>query len=152
MPSAALAYDMTSALRVDSDILGPLSVDVDAVITFPQGLLGFPECRSFVLLPAEREHLYWLQSIDYSSLAFLTIDPFVFFEGYSVDLSAPDAARIGGKEDEVTVLSIVTLPSQRGGTPSANLQGPVLLNSRSRQGQQVVIPESRYGIREAVAL
>ena len=94
MTSAALAFPMPSMITVASDILGTLSVDSTSVLTFPRGLLGFPECRSFVLLPSERADVYWLQSIDYSSLAFLMVDPFIFFEGYTLDLAATDAAAL----------------------------------------------------------
>jgi len=156
MTSVAIAYDMSTPLHITSDLLGPLTIEPDAVLTFPEGLLGFPECRSFVLLPSEREHVYWLQSIEYTALAFLMVDPFVFFEGYTVDLSNTDVAVSTETEriapNELTVLAIVTLPADRGGKPTANLQGPVVFDMRAQQGRQVVIPESRYGIRESFVL
>ncbi len=148
MTSAALAYDMPSSMTVASDLLGQLTVDANAVINFPEGLLGFPECRSFVLLPSERENLYWLQSVDYAALAFLMIDPFVFFEGYAVDLAATDLRRADLAPENVTVLGIVTLPQDRAGRPTVNLQGPVVINHRAADGHQVILSDGKYGIRE----
>lgn len=152
MTSAVLAFSMPDSLTVVSDLLGTLTVDPSAILTFPEGLLGFPECRSFVLLPSEREHLFWLQSVDYSALAFLMIDPFVFFDGYTVDLAATDFARRSAPADEVTVLAIVTLPQSRTEDPTANLQGPVIIGMRSCEGHQVVIANGPYGIKETFQL
>lgn len=150
MTSGALAYPTPSMITIASDILGTLSVDSTTVLTFPRGLLGFPECRSFVLLPSERAHVYWLQSMDYSSLAFLLVDPFVFFEGYTLDLAATDIH--AAAPDEVSVLAIVTLPGATGELPTANLQGPVVIHTRLSEGTQVVLSESSYGIREGFTL
>jgi flagellar assembly factor FliW len=150
MTSAALAYSMPSTVTITSDILGTIAVESGSMLTFPRGLLGFPECRAFVLLPSERPHVYWLQSADYSSLAFLLVDPFMFFEGYNLDLDATETH--AASPDEVSVLAIVTLPSISGELPTANLQGPVVINTRLSEGSQVVLAESSYGIRESFKL
>jgi flagellar assembly factor FliW len=153
MTSAALAYSMPVApVTVHSDLLGSLSVQPDAIFTFSRGLLGFPECRQFVLLPSEREHVYWLQSVEYPTLAFLLIDPFVFFPGYTVDLATSDLGKVATSPHEVMVLAIVTLPGTHSTTPTANLQGPVVLNTSTQQGYQAVFSDVQYGIREAFAL
>lgn len=143
---------MPSTTTVISDLLGTLTVESSAVLTFPKGILGFPECREFVLLPSEREHVYWLQSTQYASLAFLLVDPFVFFPGYTVDLATTELIDRPSAPDEITLLAIVTLPRSREERPTANLQGPVVIDVRLAQGQQLVIADSSYGIREAFDL
>lgn len=148
MTSAAPAHSMPSTIAVTSDLLGTLTVEPSAVITFPKGLLGFPECRGFVLLLSERDHVYWLQSVDHAALAFLMIDPFVFFDGYTVDLAATEVARSVATPDDVTVLAIVTLPQNRANSATANLQGPVVISTRSAEGCQVVIADGRHGVKE----
>lgn len=150
MTFGALAYPMSSTISIASDILGTITVEPASVLTFPRGLLGFPECRSFVLLPSEKIHVYWLQSVDYSSLAFLLVDPFVFFEGFTLDLGATDLH--AASPDEVSVLAIVTLPAAPGESPTANLQGPVVIHTGLGEGSQVVIAESSHGIRESFKL
>lgn len=150
MTSAALAYPMSSTITFTSDILGSITVERDTILTFPRGLLGFPECRSFVLLPSERPHVYWLQSFDYSTLALLLIDPFIFFEGYTLDLDATELCAASPKD--VSVLSIVTLPNVPGERPTANLQGPVVIYAPRNEGHQVVLSENSYGIRQPFTL
>jgi flagellar assembly factor FliW len=138
---------------VSSDVLGPLSVPEEEIVRFPAGLLGLPECRSFVLLPADREGLYWLQSVEESSLAFVLVDPFLFVEGYSVEVPQAELDALGAEgAGDVAILTIVTLPGSRDGTPTTNLQGPLAVNLRGRVGRQMVIQDSEFGVRVPVDL
>jgi flagellar assembly factor FliW len=150
-PSAAIAHD--ESFVVASDVLGPLTVARAELLHFPQGLYGFPECRAWVLIPTKREGLFWLQSAEHAPLAFLVVDPFTHFPGFAVDLSAADLARVGTTEpSEIVVLAIVTVGSRDGSPPTANLQGPVVLNMGARHGFQVVLSVEGYGVREPFAL
>jgi flagellar assembly factor FliW len=151
--TAALALATDSRMIVASDLLGDLHVETDEVIRFDAGIFGFPECRDFVLVPAEQDGLYWLQSVEHATLAFLLVDPFTYFEGYAVDLSFPDRADLGAREAaEVAILAIVTLPRTRSGTPTANLQGPIALNLGARRGKQIALADSDFGVRRALDL
>lgn len=148
MSCAALATPATALVIVNSDILGALTVAEDEIFEFRSGLLGLPECRSFVLLRTEREDSFWLQSVEHSALSFLLVDPFVFFERYSVDVGPADLADLGDEQGtEVLLLAIVTLPAGRGERPTANLQGPVALNLRTRRGKQVIVEGEEFGVR-----
>ena len=146
----ALAEEVADApqVTVHSELLGPLTVAVDSVFTFPTGLFGFPECRTFVLVPAGREGFYWLQSGEHATLAFLLADPFHFFAGYAVELSAGDRADLRvANAAEVAILCVVTLPQTRTESPTANLQGPIALNFSARLGRQLALSESEWGVR-----
>src|SRR5262245_48990271 len=135
-----MALVMEQAVLVQSDLLGPLSLQATEIWHFPAGLYGLPECRSFALLPAGRDGMFWLQSTSHARLAFLLVDPFVYFPGYSVDLSAADLSRLGTSEPtEILVFAIVTLPREANQPWTANLQGPVVMNTRERWGYQCVL-------------
>ena len=145
--AAAIAHD--EPFVVASDVLGPLTVGCAELLHFPQGLYGFPECQGWVLVPTKRDGLFWLQSTQHAPLAFLLVDPFTHFPGYAVDLSAADLARVGTSEpSEIVVLAVVTVGSRDGAPPTANLQGPVVLNMRAREGFQIVLSVDDYGTRE----
>lgn len=146
---ATTEYMMT----VESDLLGTLDVDADELIEFPAGMFGFPECRSFVLLPAEREGLFWLQSTEHSTLAFLLMDPFRYFPGYAVELPAGDQRELKVREEsDVAILAVVTLPRSQQEKPTANLQGPVAVNLRGRVGKQLALSDSDHGVRRKFEL
>ncbi|HEX6925002.1 MAG TPA: flagellar assembly protein FliW [Longimicrobiaceae bacterium] len=138
---------------VASDLLGELTVQQDELITFPTGILGFPACRDFVLIPSEREGLYWLQSAEHSSFAFLLVDPFLAVEGFTVELSPNDRAELEiESESDVIILAIVTLATPERGGCTANLQGPLAFNLRTRRAKQIAVPNSEYGVRWPVDL
>jgi flagellar assembly factor FliW len=111
-------------------------------------MLGFPECRQFALLRGAREGLYWLQSLDYSALAFLLVDPFTVTPDYSVEVEPWQVADLGDvAPSDLGLLAIVTLPSQQGELATVNLQGPLALNFRTRRGKQIICTEDAHGVR-----
>jgi flagellar assembly factor FliW len=151
--SAALATPAPDLVIVPSDILGPLTLPDDRLLSFPAGLLGLPECRNFVLLPTERDGFFWLQSGDHSALAFLLVDPFLFFDGYSIELGPRDLRELCASEDsDVAVLAIVTFPADRGQPATVNLQGPLAIHLDSRLGKQLVVENSVFGLRASLDL
>ncbi len=138
-------------VQVASQVLGTLQVPVQDLINFPAGVFGFPEARSFALLPTPREGIYWLQSVDHAALAFLLADPFLFFAGrYQIDLAGADLSRLGTPSPEDTlVLAIVTMPAHSADAYTANLQAPLLFNLRARQAYQCLRPDDGFNVREA---
>ena len=155
MTSSAIAHvpvaPPTMPATVVSQVLGALQVAPEQVLLFPEGLLGFPACREFVLVPAGRDGLFWLQSLEHGALTFLLADPFRFVPGYAVELP-PDESPTPASEDarDVMVLAILTLPQSRSELPTANLQGPVVLDLRHRRGRQVVLPDAAHSLRQPV--
>lgn len=147
--TASLAVAHDDRLSISSDLLGPLSLAANDVVQFPAGLYGFPECRAFVLLPAAREGLYWLQSTTYSALSFLLVDPFVWFPDYHIDVDDVDVSRLATNDPKhILVLAIVTMPVAEGEPCTANLHAPVLFNVRDHHAYQSIRPDDGYGIRE----
>jgi flagellar assembly factor FliW len=140
-------------LSVHSDLLGALQVRPTDVFSFPKGMLGFPECRQFALLRGARDGLYWLQSLDYSALVFLLVDPFAVMSSYAVDVEPLQVSDLGGGDpQDIGVLAIVTLPTQRGELATMNLQGPLALNFRTRRAKQIICTDDRQGVRSPVDL
>jgi flagellar assembly factor FliW len=140
-------------IQFRSELLGEMSLPENVLFTFPDGLYGFEEAHRFVLVPAERDGLYWLQSVDFSALTFLVADPFHWVEGYSVELPDTELASLAPADaSDVAVLVIVTLPRSADECPTANMQGPVAFNMRKRVGRQLVVQESDYDTRHPLDL
>lgn len=140
------------SLTIRSELLGDLQVPAGQLLDFPHGIPGFPEGRTYALLPTGREGVFWLQSADFSALSFLLVDPFQFFPGYyQIDLSGEDIARLGtATASEILVLAIVTLGSSLDQNATANLRAPILFNLASRTAHQSIRPDEGYGVREAI--
>jgi len=146
-----IASQSDATVRVRSELLGDVDVSVDQVITFAHGLPGFPEGRRYGLLPTGREGVFWLQSLDFSALSFLLIDPFQFFPAFVIDLSDEDIARLGSSEQsEILVLSIVTLGARLDESATANLRAPILFNLGTRTAYQSIRTDDRFDVREPI--
>ena len=151
---AAAPLSQDPPVAIDSHVLGLLHVDPRDVRTFRHGLLGFPECRRFALLAlAGRTGMYWLQSVDVPTLAFLLVDPFLASEGYAVDLTDIDRRDLAVHDPaDVLMLVIVTLANAADGPCTANFQGPIAINLRAGLGKQLVVAESSLGVRTPMDL
>lgn len=140
------------AMVVRSELLGELTVTADQVVSFAHGIPGFPEGRDFALLPTGRTGVFWLQSVNFSALSFLLVDPFQYFPGYfQIDLSDEDIARVGTREaSEILVLCIVTLGGRLDESATANLRAPILFNMKARTAHQSIRAEEGFGVREVI--
>jgi flagellar assembly factor FliW len=135
---------MECIVKVATKAYGFIEVDERQRISFPQGLLGFELLKEYVLLDAERQPFYWLQSLDVEQVAFILINPFLFRPDYELDIDDEDLRDIGlSGPEKALIFAVVTIPP--GGEPmTANLQGPLVINRDIRMGKQAVLTDSRW--------
>lgn len=124
---------------------GEIAVDPDQVLTLPEGLPGFPDCRRFVLLEGdEYAPFIWMQSLDESDLCFVTADPLVFFPDYRIQSTRAELASIQLTEvEKARVLVILVIPDNPA-EMTANLQGPLVVNTEKRLAKQLVLVGETY--------
>ena len=136
-------------MQVETTRFGAIEIAEDRVITFAEGLLGFPQRTRFCLLePGDDACFFWLQSLDDAQLAFVVTDPALFIEDYSVPIRGEQMATLGlDKLEDAQVFCIV---NKVGEELTGNLQGPLIVNTVSRQGQQVVLAEKRWTTRHTL--
>lgn len=133
-------------MQVRTTRFGNVEIAEDRVISFPKGLLGFGEYRKYCLLePAEDSAFFWLQSIDDPALAFVVTDPSLFVPDYSVPIRSEQMGDLGlSRLEDAQVFVIVNKVDQ---TLTGNLQGPLVINTLSRSGEQFVLAEKRWTTR-----
>ena len=131
-------------MKVATKAYGLIDVNEGQKISFPYGLLGFETLKDYVLLDAERQPFYWLQSMDVEQIAFVLINPFIFRPDYEMNIDNEELLPIGITDPgKALIFSIVTVPGD--GTPiTANLQGPLIINRDSKLGIQAVLTDSRW--------
>ncbi len=131
---------------VNTSRFGQVEVDDQRVITFPKGLLGFPNYKRFVLIePGQDTYFFWLQSVDTPDLAFVVTDPSLFVPTYKVPIKPEQMAELGiNAPEEAQVLVIV---NKRDNVLTGNLQGPLVIQVRSRVGEQLVLSDRRFTTR-----
>jgi flagellar assembly factor FliW len=147
------AQPTTIVRSIPTDLFGVLDVRAESIVTFRDGLPGFPDDHDWILVDGVKRGSAWLQSAQNPALAFLLVDPFPLFPGYSVELSPAELQRVGATDQSaLMVLAIVTLPPTREQPATANLQGPVVVNVEGRTAAQIVLNESPWTVRQTFAL
>lgn len=129
---------------------GDIDVDERQKLDFPQGILGFENLQSFVLLDAAQPPFYWLQSLEEPQIAFVLMDPLFFKPDYSPDVSPDDLEEIGiAGPDEQLAFAIVTIPEKQE-LMTANLQGPIIVNKRSKIARQTISRNPRWLVKHYI--
>ncbi len=133
-------------MEVRTTRFGVIDIAEDRMITLPKGLLGFPRATRFCLLePGDDACFFWLQSVDEPSLAFVVTDPSLFVKDYSVPIRPEQMTDLGlTKLDDAQVFVIVNKVDQQ---LTGNLQGPLVINTLTRCGEQMVLAEKRWTTR-----
>jgi flagellar assembly factor FliW len=125
-------------MRVMTKPYGSIEVDERQKIFFPYGLFGFENFKNYVLLDAQQQPFYWLQSIDIAEIAFVLINPMIFRTDYKLDVDESELSEIGIlSTDEILCFAIVTIPEDPS-KMTANLQGPVVINKRTKEARQMI--------------
>ena len=131
-------------MKVATKAYGLIDVDERQKIIFPQGLFGFETLTEYLLLDAERQPFYWLQSVEVEQVAFVLVSPFLFRPDYEVNISNEELAEIGiHSPEKALIFSIVTIPPD-GSPMTANLQGPLVINRDTRTGKQAILSDVRW--------
>jgi flagellar assembly factor FliW len=141
-------------LTVSTTRFGDILIEEDRVIQFPEGLLGFPDQKAFIIQQHMPESsFYWLQSLDLPYLAFVIINPFLGEKNYLKDLPPADLGYFTGIEDGRTLaLALVTIKPEAVPPLTMNLVGPLIIDLENRTGRQVVLSTTRYSCRHPLVL
>ena len=122
--------------------LGKRLLDMDKVITFPRGLMGFEDQHEFALLKiSENAFFLLLQSVHNPNLGLLVGDPYTFLPEYRIKVGDAEQKILQVETaSELTVMVTVSIPHGHPEQTALNLTGPILINHKARIGLQ--IPQS----------
>ncbi|MBG0790902.1 MAG: flagellar assembly protein FliW [Desulfovibrionaceae bacterium] len=127
--------------------LGEREVSPDGIIYFPRGLVGLEDKRDFALLKVRDDDSPFLlmQCLSDPGLGLLVADPYSFIDGYDVKIENADrkVLRLDSIR-ELAVLVTVTIPQHKPEDTTLNLQGPIVINTRTRIGLQIPQTEAGY--------
>jgi flagellar assembly factor FliW len=127
---------------------GDLEVPEDRIITFKEGLPGFPQIHRFVVLELDRlKPFQYLQALDDPPIALFIINPFLIDPRYEFRLSDSDMEDINSTNSaELAVYAVTTIP-ENPGEATLNLMAPIVVNHKDRLGKQVILLESKYSVK-----
>jgi len=134
-------------MEIESTRFGTLSVDDERIITFPNGLLGFPSYTRYALIQTGQEnYFFWLQAVDEPNLAFVVTDPTIFFKDYDVPVREETAQEL--QLADPRFLQVFVICNKVGDWLTGNLLGPLVVNAQNRLAQQVVLTEKKWTTRQ----
>lgn len=134
-------------MEIQTTRFGVMSIEDERLMTFPNGLLGFPSHTRFALIQTGSEnYFFWLQSVDDPHLAFVVTDPSTFFKNYEVPIR--DELHQELQVSDPAFLQIFVICNKVGDWLTGNLLGPIVVNASNRLAQQLVLTEKKWTTRQ----
>lgn len=133
-------------MLIQTTRFGPVDIDESRIIEFPAGLLGFSSYKKFALLqPDDNGVFFWLQSTDSADLAFVVTDPALWLPDFQANIRKEQMEELGLRE--VGDAQVLVIVNKREQSLTANLQGPLVVNSANRTAMQLVLAEKKWSTR-----
>lgn len=133
----------------NSTRLGSFEVPADRIITMARPILGFEKLTEFCLIEVDAiAPFMWLHSLQDPAVAFLVVNPLVFFPDYRIEINSQEIAELnveGVREVETYVIATVPEDFRK---MSINLQGPILVNTTNHLAKQLVLVNSEHQVKQ----
>ena len=140
-------------MKIPTTRFGAIDIQEEQVIYVPSGLIGFPCHKRYILLEHKKGSPFiWFQSVDDEALAFVLIDPLLFQPEYEIQINREDrkSLELSDSCDGLQTLAIVNI---KPGDPleiTANLLGPLVINSKKKLAKQIILYQYPYSTRTPI--
>ena len=137
-------------MNITTKVFGEITIDDDRIITFPNGIIGFPDLTEFALLhDSEKgsDSIHWLQSLQEPGFAMPVMDPLIACPDYNPEVDDELLKHLGElNPEELLVLVTVTVPKDIT-QMTMNLRGPIIINAVDRIATQVIVEGDEYQVK-----
>ena len=137
-------------MKFTTRIFGEVEIEESKIITFPNGIIGFPDLTRFTLMHDEDQGantIKWLQSIDEPNFAMPVMDPLIVCPEYKPVVDRTEVEPIGElSEEDMLVLVTVTVPHDLK-LMTVNLKGPFIINTKDMKASQTIIDNDEYPVK-----
>ena len=136
---------------IETRHFGRINIEEEKIITFEQGIMGFAHMKKFTLLydldQGQEPLISWLQSLENKDFALPVVNPSLVEEQYNPIVADELLLALGElKEENLAVLITVTL-SKDITDITCNLKAPLVINTVTKKGCQVIVENEEYGIK-----
>ncbi len=144
-------------MKADTRLFGKIDIEDEKIITFENGMIGFPHLQKFTLIYDEenkgRSSIMWLQSMDEPSVAFPVMHPNWLKPDYHPTVNEELLAPLGelGDENTYVLVTVTAMPDAK--QSSVNLKAPIVINTDVRKGCQLIVEDDypvKFRIYDAV--
>lgn len=134
---------------IESKFFGNIEINEKQIIRFDHGIPGFEHEKKFVILDIEgKEDLKCLQSLEDKEVCLLMMLPWSCFKDYEIDVSDKEIEELGIlSHEEVAVYCVLTVREDK---ITANLVAPIIINVLKNLGKQIILPDTKYNIRQEI--
>ena len=138
-------------MKITTRVFGEIEIDESKIISFPSGIIGFPELTEFALVYDEEKGkdtpIRWLQSLQEAEFAMPVMDPLLVAADYNPEVEDDYLIPLGEMNaDDVLVLVTVTVPKDLK-KMSVNLQAPIVVNAKSKKAAQIIVNAAQYPVK-----
>ena len=130
-------------MEIKTRIFGDVTISDDKMISFPNGIVGFPDLKDFALIHDEEQGdqagIRWMQSVQEPNFAMPVINPLVVKDDYN-PMVDDELLAVIGKGENLLVMTTITVPTDLS-KMSVNLKAPFVINVDTRKAVQVVLED-----------
>ncbi|WP_394903156.1 flagellar assembly protein FliW [Clostridium butyricum] len=136
-------------MKFTSKIHGEINYTEENIITFKKGIPGFEKIKKYILVDLKGcEPFCLLQSLESENVGMIVVSPYDFFKEYKIKLSDETVKALEIKSpEEVYIITTVTLNSDPKKI-TTNLQGPIIINNSKKLGEQIILDNCKYKVKE----
>jgi len=136
-------------LLIETKNFGKIEIEEKEIITFVEGILGFPEVERYILLgdKEEKNSFFWLQAVDYPELSFVVLEPGFFYPGFKPKLSQENLEVLGIEDQSSLLFYSITVVPEDVSQVRTNLQAPLVINTKNKKAKQIILNQPEYSLR-----
>ncbi|RJE85633.1 flagellar assembly protein FliW [Paenibacillus sp. 1011MAR3C5] len=135
-------------MELQTTRFGVINYSEDDLYYFENGIPGFKDEKSYLLITVEESPFMYLQSTTTEAMSFIVASPFDFFRQYEFTLSANIQEELKlADETDVKIVNIVNVRDELS-SATINLGAPIVLNTRERLAMQYILADGQYAIHQ----
>jgi flagellar assembly factor FliW len=130
---------------------GTLNYDDTDVLLLPEGLIGLPQLRRWLMLDMEQEvPMRWLQSLDRPDFGLPVMPPLFFADEFEVKTRTMASRLISSDAPPDLVTLIIANIHSGGERITGNLRAPLVIDTVTRRGAQLSLEDDQLSIRQEI--
>ncbi len=119
-------------MKINTRQFGEIDFNPEIMINFNSGIFGFENLKNYLLIKAEDDFFYWLNSVEEPEIAFPMIGVRVIDDKYPLE-NDNEAFGIVTMNPDILKISI-------------NLKAPVYINQTNKTGFQKILDTEKYPV------
>lgn len=132
---------------------GQLEVQDDRILTFEEGIPGFPDYKKYMLIFDEEDEdspFCWLQSVNEGNVAFALLNPLKVYDNYAPKVEEEMIKTLGEPNiNDLVLYCIVVIPEDYK-KMTVNLKAPIIINTKTKKGMQIVAENEEYKVKHCI--